>query len=779
MALLRHGLRLALAASGIALAALLAACGVFDRPESPSSPGSSPAPEPTAAASGVPAAVPATAARAPTATLVATPVLPPATVEPTVPPSPAPTPLPTPIPPPRPTPHPGHTEWVAERIEAVVSLYRPTLAGEALLRSLDLRHLPDEPGYFGSYGFDGWAGVGEAKPIPVMHELGHSYWGGFPVIGRPELSWERPDDGEAAPALAAYHRDILAFMAQPPDDYEFLRERLRNLPGVSEENTEPVFHSMEADVPYTTGGDLSLLPPILRRYWGHFLAEGPFGSWERALGWYLSLSGEERATASKFLGFEHFDLRLYPGLPAYSPPGDLLSAAAGTLAREELQRLNDLAEHFDLLLGDAQLEEDFQFWRGYLQDKVALFRVHPGHLESLDLPRASELSDALQFLAELEGSPESRASALAKRMPAQPFLVNFLPAVDDPTLVRLFADGPELPQGPTLQATASFVERLQRFGTLVDSILAAGRESPQAGARALGSFLTETGYEQEQDLRLFFDLLKGADGELARRIMRQTDKATVRALMAPVPVQLRAIFSPEELLDKLDITAEATDADLRRGIKLLIGDASGNYRIDEPFLERLYAVMAERVEAAPAEALSVMAGTPFPVEGMILKQPRAASAALSADMGLAAALVRDSDAVVAPPARIIHRLIVADPGLAASLVAALDAQGESLLATESLAYLAYDKARSERYPELPLSLSQDGAFLQSLLERQGEGWLSERLAESAELYRRRAADGEVAPDFLRHFRDTLEAAAATRDADTRRRMAGIIRAAFG
>ena len=776
MTLLRHGLRLALAASGIALAAVLAACGG----EPPPAPAAAPAPEPAAAAaSGVPTAVPATAARLPAATPVATLALPPAAVAPTVPPSPTPTPLPVSTPPPRPTPHPGHTAWVAERIEAVVSLYRPTPAGEALLRSLDLRHLPDEPGYFGSYGFDGWAGVGEAKPIPVMHELGHSYWGGFPVIGRPELSWQRHEGEAAAPALAAYHRDVLAFMAQPPDDYEFLRERLRNLPGVSAENTEPVFHSLEADIPYTTGGDLSLVPPILRRYWGHFLTEGPFGSWERALGWYLSLSGEERATANKFLGFEHFDLRLYLGLPAYSPPGDLLSGTAGTLAREERQRLTDLAEHFDLLLGDAQLEENFQFWRGYLRDKLALFRVHPGHMESLDFPRAGDLSDALRFLAGLEGSPASRASALAKRMPAQPFLVNFLPAVDDPTLVELFADGPELPQGPTLQATASFVERLQRFGMLVDGILAAGRKSPQEGARALENFLTETGYGQEQDLQLFFDLLKGADGELARRIMRQTDKATVRALMGPAPVQLRAIFSPEGLLDKLDVTAGAADADLRRGIGLLIGDASGNYRIDEPFLERLYAVMAQRVEAAPAEALSVMAGTPFPVEGMILRQPRAASAALSADMGLAAALVRDSDAVVAPPARIIHRLIVADPALAAGLVAALDAQGERLLATESLAYLAYDKARSEKYPDLPLSLSRDGAFLQSLLERQGEEWLSARLAESVELYRRRAADGEVAPDFLRHFRDTLEAAAATRDTDTHRRMAGIIRAAFG
>ncbi len=60
-----------------------------------------------------------------------------------------------------------------ERVDAVVALYQPTRAGEALLRSLDLRHMEGDPGFFGSYGFSEWTGVGEASPIRVMHELGH------------------------------------------------------------------------------------------------------------------------------------------------------------------------------------------------------------------------------------------------------------------------------------------------------------------------------------------------------------------------------------------------------------------------------------------------------------------------------------------------------------------------------------------------------------------------------------------------------------------------------
>ena len=680
---------------------------------------------------------------------------------------------------PLPTPHPYNSDWAQDRIDAVVALYRPTPAGEALLRSLDLRQMRGEPGFFGSYGFDDWAGAGEAKPIGVMHELGHSYWGGFPVIGRPELSWERQEGQDVSSALASYHRDILAFMGQPPDEYELLRQRLRNLPNVSADNTEPILHSLEADTPYTIGGDLALAPPVLRKYWGHFLSEGPFGSWENAAGWFQSLTQEQRATAGKYLGFEHLDLRQYPGLEPYTPPGAPLASNAEVLEREELQRLTDLAQNFDLLLGDSQLDEDFRFWRDYLRDKVDLHRSHPDYLGSLGLPRARDLSDGLKFVAGLYGSPTSKALMLADRIGVQPFLVNLLPAVDNQTLVKLFAGGPALPKGATLQATASFVDRLQRFGAVVDGVLAEGRKSPESGATALQDFLDETGYEQEQDLQLFFDLFFEADRSTARSVMSAVTNETVRALMPPVPVQLRTIYEPVSLLGKLDVTAQANGDDLRRGIALLIDEPSGNYRVDEPFLERLYDVMAERSKSSPHGAARVMAETPFPLEGMILRQPDAASVMLSSDLGLGLDLVKNSDGVIAPPARIIHRLMFSDPALAAALVTGLDQAGESQLVAESLSYFAYDQSRSERFPELPISVSQDGTFLKTLLERQGPDWLQQRLTNAVELYRQRTTVGEVPAEFLARYRETLDASAKSVAGEDRERLLTIILAAFG
>ena len=617
-----------------------------------------------------------------------------------------------------------------------------------------------EPGFFGSYGYDRWAGIGEAKPIPTMHELGHSYWGAFPVVGHPQLSWQRADDRAIAPAMAAYHQDILAFMAQPPDEFEILRQRLRDLPGLSIENTEPLFHSLEADIPYTTGGDLSLVPPILQKYWRYFLADGPFGSWENAGVWYRSLSHDNRATAGKFLGFGHLNLDLYFGHPVYTPPADLLQASNATLSAEERQRLTDLAEQFDSLIGDPQLEENLQFWRGYLRDKVALHRSHPDHLRSLELPRAAQLSDALAFIDPLGGAPEERASSLSTQIAVQPVLVNFLPAMDDQTLVKFFASNPNLPEGPTLQATASFVERLQRFGTLVETVLAEGRKSPKQGADELTAFLAETDPDQEQDLRLFFDLLHGTDRDLARETMNQLDSETVQALVKSVPTQLRALFRASDLLDKLGISATAAEADLLPGINLLLEETSGNYRIDQPFLQRLYEIMAQRADTDPRGTARIIAATPFPLQGLILSQPTAASTVLFADIALALQLVRDSDPVIAPPARIVYRLIHADASLAARLLIALDQQGESNIVSESLAYFAYDKARSERHPKLPISLKHDGVFLTHLLDLAGARWLEDRLASAVRLYRQRSESEEVNPMFLHHYRETLEAAAA-------------------
>ncbi|PKB59395.1 MAG: hypothetical protein BZY83_02005 [SAR202 cluster bacterium Casp-Chloro-G2] len=682
----------------------------------------------------------------------------------------------------QPTPHPGATDWVKARVDAVVALYQPTDDGEALLRSLDLRQMKGEPGFFGSYGFDDWAGVGEAKPIGVIHELGHSYWGGFPVEGRPDLDWKKPPTAGLSSAMESYHRDILTFMSQPPDGFELLRQRLRNLPDVSSKNTEPVFHHLEADLVYTTGGSLDLVPPILRKYWVDFLSPGRWGDWYGAAGWFQSLTQDERSDTGRWLGFEHFDLRLYPSLAPSYPPDGLLPAANRVLETEEKQRLFDLADQFDLLIGDPRNEENFQSWRGYLQDKVRLQRSYPAYLSSLGRPDTGRLASALGFLAaQPVGTVAEQADRLAARLAEEPFLVNFLPAVDNRVLVELFFSGAALPEGRTLQATASFVERLRVFGAKVESVLQAGRDDAGRGAAELERFLTETGFDQKEDVRLFFDLFRDRDPDTADAVTFALADDTVRRLMTLVPFQLRTILSPEDLLTKLGVTLSTDDlADLKAGITLLVEEASGNFRVDEPFLEALFQVAAARAGIAPRETAQLLLDSPVPLEGMLLAQPAAGALILNSDMDTALTLVRDSDPLLSPPWRVMYRLINADPGLAARLLAEFQRRGEGALVAESLAYFAYDKDRLARSSILPISLEEDGRLLSALFRVEGADWLEARLGESVELYRQRVESGEVSPDFLERYRETLEFAAAfLSGGESRTAVTGIIRRAFG
>ncbi len=225
----------------------------------------------------------------------------------------------------------------------------------------------------------------------------------------------------------------------------------------------------------------------------------------------------------------------------------------------------------------------------------------------------------------------------------------------------------------------------------------------------------------------------------------------------------------------LDISAESPVSSLKRGITILVQEPSGNFTIDEPFLHQMFQVVSGRRSQEAKEMVEVFRETPFPLEGFIRQQPRAAVALLDSDLETAVGLVLESDPVVSPPARIIYRLINADPVLAARVVQALEDRGEDELAMEALAYLAYDKSRWERVPGLPISLERDGQFLRALLSEQGSEELARRLGEVFQVYGRRSAGGQVDPGFLSQYRETPESAVSfLPDAGTREELRRII-----
>ena len=661
--------------------------------------------------------------------------------------------------------------WVEARLDAVISLYGITPEGTEALGRLDLRRMRDQPGFFGSYGYKGWAGVGEAKPIGVMHELSHSYWGLFPITGLPHLGWDRTGGEDVSPAMERYHRDVLEFMQQPPDRYEPLRDRLRNLPQLSSSNLAPLFHTIEADAIYTTAGDLELLPPILRKYWDRFLQPGPFHSWRSAFQWYGGLSDGDKRTANRFLGFEHFDLSLYDSLGATDhalpAPGTLGPETKEIVVREERQRLRDFVEVFDLLLGSPEHRENFRFWRGYLRDKVDLHKRHTGLVTSLDLPRAEEIALALDFLVEAgSSSAGERAAMVIRELQVRPFLANFLPALDDRTLLEMFASEAELPEGATIRGTAAFVESLERFIPQVNRVLEAGRGDFSEGAQELTSYLSGVDLsapEEKDDLELFFRLLQGSDNTTARGVAAAMDDSLLRKLLKPIPTRLRFLLAPARFLEVVDITPDSTVEELAQGINDMIAYPSGNFRIEEPFLDEMYRVVAARSRASPGETLGVIAGAPFPLERFMLLHPTEAVDIMAIDLGITAGMVKSGDSVTFPPARHIYRLIYADPEFAARVVGQLDRDEEDGLALEALAQFAYDADRLEAVPGLPISLERDGRFLKRLLEDRGPDWLRDRIQDVVGLYGQRVSAREAPGDFLEAYQKTITAAVSSLD----------------
>ena len=236
----------------------------------------------------------------------------------------------------------GQSPWAQDRIAALNAIYGFTPQGQRFLEGLDLRQMKGQPGWFGSFGYQGWTGVGEAKPASITHELGHAYWGAFAVSGRPDLSWNEPRSGSFSSAMSQYHRNLITFMGQPPDPYEPLRERLRNIPQVLLGESSPLIHFGEADLVHTTGGNLHLLPPLLRKYYDQYLPQGTFDSWYSALEWYLGLSPEDTRAAGAYSGLTHLDLSLYRELEPRAKTA-LPQGIREIVVREEKQRLVDFA----------------------------------------------------------------------------------------------------------------------------------------------------------------------------------------------------------------------------------------------------------------------------------------------------------------------------------------------------------------------------------------------------------------------------------------------------
>ena len=676
-------------------------------------------------------------------------------------------------------------DWIQARLEAIKAVYNLTPEGERFLEEHDLRWMRGEPGWFGSFGYGRWTGVGESRLGPIMHEVGHAYWGAFDVTGRDDLSWDDPDGRHESSAILQLHADLIAFMAQPPDQYEPLRERLRNLPDVQLGDESGLLHFGEADLVHTTGGNLHLLPPVLRKYFDGFLAGGSFGSWYEALEWYQGLSHEDARSAAVYFGLDHLDFELYRDLePAVDT--SLTEGIAALVEREERQRLEDFAIQFDIVTGLEELDGrrvalEMQFLRGYLEDKLALHKRYPDALSGIAdaAPAAADLERVLDAFAELEGRPlDERADLLGPRM-EEPIFSVFWPLVGRKTLMELHARGiPPQDTDAAERTTDAQVERLATAADAAVAILQRARDDLSVGVRDLEALLRDVLERNDRDAGLVLELALAADPELAKDVVVHLDHDLVRELLAEEPGILRQLLEPDLLLPLLGITADADAADLASGIRELMQAASGNYRTDRPYLSTVYELVAERGRTRPDEALEVIIESGLFLEVMLRELPSETITILASDHDRAAALVAGTTGHGRTPQGMIHAVIFEEPALAAQLVDILG-QSHPEAAREALVQFAYDSHRKAALPSLRVSPENDGAFILALADMQSDRRVAESMAEAIAVYEALVADEAAPLDFLDAYAATLEeAAAAQADAADGERLRSIVRVAF-
>lgn len=306
------------------------------------------------------------------------------------------------------------------------------------------------------------------------------------------------------------------------------------------------------------------------------------------------------------------------------------------------------------------------------------------------------------------------------------------------------------------------MELLKEITPHVDKILELGRNDPGRGTAEIKQFLVEVDFGERAKLDIFFEVLQHSDDKTARNVVAALDNATLRRLFkltqqGYLPARMRGLLEPTRLLQMLDITPEASEEKLAEGIEDMMKHPAGNFLIDEPFVDAMYQVIVTRVDSNPEEALSVVNGTPFPMERFILNYPALAAQMLSSDLDVTVAMIKTSDPLHFPPARFIYRLIYADPHLAALVVERLD----EVLVVEALAHFAYDADRLTAAPSLPISLERNGLFLKQLLADKGKGWLQDRIDVAVKQYMKLMEEGEISMDFLEAYKRTLDGSVAT------------------
>ena len=669
-------------------------------------------------------------------------------------------------------------EWVRGRLQTIQGVWGFTPDGIDWQNSYDLRQMRGQPAWFGSTGSNGWAGAGQAIPHSVMHELGHSYWGRFPVDGRPDLAPGPPgqEAGDIRRIVEAYRGDLLTFMRQPPDRFEPLRDRFRNLPNLDRGDLPDLAHFGEAEIVYFTGGDIDLVPPILRKYYSSYLTSdgvaGDLPDWAAALAWWFGLDDEQRDDAGQVFGLQHFPLDPYENV-AGAEDAELSAAISSLLEGEERQRLVDFADQFDEIktqrsaLTDATgTDRGFNFWARYLRDMFELHSEYPDVLAGGSGARGRELGATLDAYRDLDPLPPNEQAARYRALSGESGardsatvrdFRDFAPLLKARTLLELFPAGSEAGTESVEAAASAYADELRALVAIADAALDSGSTDPVAAAAALADQLSEfSDDELAGRIDTIFDTMRESEPEIAREVIAEIPDLLLLRLLDVRPSAARAVeIPPERLLNAAGVTPGASPNALVKGIALLSENSSGNFAIDKPFDEAMYALLDGIAGTDPDLVLRVFAETDLRPLPWVAGHGEQAVTVLGADPIRSAVTLGSYDGPEPTAERIVRRLAYADAETAATLLLAFLEVGRADVLTGTLNSIAYDAYWDGLGAGPAGRLESAAALLLALRDRLGEGQTAGLVGGGVPDYLAAVAAGELEPEYRSRHLDTL------------------------
>jgi hypothetical protein len=678
------------------------------------------------------------------------------------------------------TPLISEQDWIAGRLTAAQQIWGFTDDGVEWQNSYDFRQMRGQPAWFGSTGSNGYAGAGQAIPHSVLHELGHSYWGAFPVDGAPDLL----PGTDVDQILESYQDDLLAFMRQAPDRFEPLRDRFRNLPNLDRGELPDLVHFGESELIYFTGGDLDLIPPILRKYYTAYLDgtgvagdEQELEDWPAALSWWFGLDDGDRSGAGSVFGLQHFPLNAYTGL---TQDGDAtLNADIVSLIRdEEKQRIVDFADQFDEIkerrssVTDATgTDRGFNFWARYLRDLFELHADHPEVLADATGVRGRELGIAFDAYREIDPlSPPDQAEqyrALTSDSglvdtpgdPRSQDVRDFAPLLKARTLLELFPAETKAGSEGIEAAASAYASELRGLVAIADAALAVGANYPQAAAAELEVQLSDfSDDELAGRIDTIFGTMRDAELEIARNVIAVIPNSLLIRLLDVRPSAARVgEITPQRLLGVAGVTTDTEPDALVVGIALLAENSSGNFAIDAPFDEAIYDVLDSFAANDPGLILKVFRETDLRPLPWISGHAETAASVFGGDVPSTVGLLTTLDGPEPTPERILRALAYHDASSSVELMlAALDAEQGQIL-TDTLNAIVYDAYWSELGAGPDGRLRSAAALLLALRDRVGEERAVELVVAGVVDYLRSVSDGDLEAEYRTRHLETMDA----------------------